>query len=190
MMHALAKLIYDVVVFLSLGFFIASLLLWAGDRSVTLFHWPDTAETFQDVKWKGSIAISRITKYSTPIHYGSGSDPKIWDSWKTEHPDIHQSVAGFAWSVTTQVNRGGDRSLVNDSKTRLFIIPLWFVLLSTAILPIRCIRLTQRRRRHTEGLCDVCGQDVRASTVLCPQCGAPIRRLKVTHARRRKMTDR
>jgi hypothetical protein len=52
-------------------------------------------------------------------------------------------------------------------------IPLWVVVLVTAMIPARAIMgrwLAMHRRRH--GQCLICGYDLRASVERCPECGA------------------
>jgi hypothetical protein len=54
-------------------------------------------------------------------------------------------------------------------------VPHWFPLLFTLVLPAVWLRAFRRRRyRRRNGLCPVCGYDLRASTDRCPECGTPI----------------
>ena len=50
--------------------------------------------------------------------------------------------------------------------------PWWLWVGVFALLPGTKLRLAMRRRRRlTEGLCEVCGYDLRASVDRCPECG-------------------
>jgi hypothetical protein len=52
-------------------------------------------------------------------------------------------------------------------------VPHWFVVLFFAILPtVHALLAIRRRRRQREGLCRVCGYDLRATPDRCPECGA------------------
>jgi len=53
------------------------------------------------------------------------------------------------------------------------VVPGWFILLTSAILPILCVICRLRRRlRLRAGLCPRCGYDLRATPDRCPECGA------------------
>ena len=57
------------------------------------------------------------------------------------------------------------------------IVPVWFVLLVTAIVPLRFGRhWLRRRRRIRRGHCAECGYDLRASRDRCPECGTTFSR--------------
>jgi hypothetical protein len=56
------------------------------------------------------------------------------------------------------------------------IVPLWMIMLASAIAPAMWLRQRQHRRlierRQTRGLCPACGYDCSASPNRCPECGA------------------
>jgi hypothetical protein len=55
------------------------------------------------------------------------------------------------------------------------LVPYWFLLVSTSILPavavLRLGRYLWRRQRQRRGLCPRCGYDLSATPGRCPECG-------------------
>ena len=59
------------------------------------------------------------------------------------------------------------------------IVPWWFLVLATALLPARwAVRfgreVLRRRRENARGRCRHCGYDLRATPTQCPECGAAV----------------
>jgi hypothetical protein len=65
--------------------------------------------------------------------------------------------------------------LLPPALARGWVVPHWFLVLVTAILPFRWLlavrRRTSRAHRTSMGLCPECGYDLRESPVRCPECG-------------------
>src|SRR5580658_3373286 len=52
------------------------------------------------------------------------------------------------------------------------VVPNWFVILVTAVLPARWMLISHRRwRMRPSGHCSQCGYDLRATPDRCPECG-------------------
>jgi hypothetical protein len=58
----------------------------------------------------------------------------------------------------------------------VIVVPYWFLLLITGLLPLRCVFLMRgrwrREKRLARGQCEHCGYDLRGTPDRCPECGA------------------
>jgi len=76
---------------------------------------------------------------------------------------------GFGWDRTNYTSFGV------ACESRQWIAPFWFILTITAVLPAwRLLTWAQdrrSRRRARAGLCIVCGYDLQATPLRCPECG-------------------
>lgn len=65
--------------------------------------------------------------------------------------------------------------LSSGGNMKVVVIPYGLLFVLFAILPsFRAQRFRRQYRRKRMGLCLRCGYDLRASTIRCPECGAPI----------------
>lgn len=96
-------------------------------------------------------------------------------------PDRHVAFAGFSYSAARKPDDSVldlDPALSGKScDLRSLVMPYWFLLCATATPPAlawtRWRRRRTRQRRIAQGLCAVCGYDLRASKGRCPECGVP-----------------
>jgi hypothetical protein len=79
-------------------------------------------------------------------------------------------LGGFAFTIELAT-----KYTYTDSR-RAFGVPYWFVTADWTIVPALWIWFRLRRRRtHREGLCPVCGYDLRATPDRCPECGTSVK---------------
>jgi hypothetical protein len=181
---------------LSLLFCIATAALWArsyyvgygAGRINDRAHESRRLMTFFgiSVAW-GGISIGREIE-DVP----EGADPDTmrraangWSHWTYARPhdalvfvDWNWRLLGFAWSsyehygydarVDPPASAGTDRSQV-------LVIPCWFSVLVSALVPLGWLARARRvRRGRRMNLCPACGYDLRASNERCPECGGAI----------------
>jgi len=93
---------------------------------------------------------------ANPTMYGNQSRRWDWLGFGTWYRPDHS---------TGQIT-GGERTVM---------IPYWFFVLLTLIVPALAFRRTRRERRHLlrvkDHLCSKCGYDLRATPDRCPECG-------------------
>lgn len=84
-------------------------------------------------------------------------------------PYRYPSILGFSCGIGTWT------TAYNYGKLGIVIIPTWFVLLSTGVVPAAWYSLFLRNReperRKRLNLCLTCGYDLRATPNQCPECG-------------------
>ena len=108
---------------------------------------------------------------------GGGPPPRFW-RWQTDKP---MSVGGGAHLKHFWQRRGfnysSDGPMSRDGRMghHVAAVPLWFIVLTTAMLPAWWLAQLRRRRtlrrRAAEGRCLACGYDLRATPGRCPECG-------------------
>jgi hypothetical protein len=140
------------------SYFAEDTLSFRPDRSLCILH------VFQS---RGSIASTHTSDvdYKAAAHgfkRSSGSaDVDLYKYWGHLSPYVH--VGGFAIIPSTSPSGGGG-----------VLVPHWFLMLVTAVLPAIAARRAWRLRRARRAgmqLCPDCGYDMRATPHRCPECG-------------------
>ena len=134
----------------------------------------DRCGTLTIVESAGSWLAVDIIQYST-IDPPTSRNFRAMGRWYTQSPlggaSRHNPVPGA---------RGGEligfefqTVATNAYVWHRVVIPLWFLIVSTAVAPILRARSAIRRRRRVKlNLCRTCGYDLRATPERCPECGA------------------
>ncbi|HEY7116996.1 MAG TPA: hypothetical protein VH475_10440 [Tepidisphaeraceae bacterium] len=131
---------------------------------------------------------SILVELIDPILFKNGAPPPPVGTWEASGPRIWKMHGGWPFRFkegrVTDVGWGygcfdAGRALCPwaypglppyaSSDCRFVLVPVWAVVLVTAILPVGRIRI---RRRRDEGFCVQCGYDLRATPARCPECGA------------------
>ncbi len=108
--------------------------------------------------------IYKLSRYTFPHGWH-------WGSLEPNPGYIEYSLFGFGFNPlsTTQ-----ESDYLKYSRWRVGI-PYWFITVLCLPLPLIAFRRWRRKRRiereKREGLCHVCGYDLRASVDRCPECG-------------------
>jgi hypothetical protein len=115
-----------------------------------------------DLQWQRPLAIKGGAHFSQDPRMGI-LDAPIWPPLPLTVDTPHR-FGGF----------GFDAEQIGPHRTGYveMVAPCWFLMLLSAALPARQLRLWLRsRRRNQLRLCRACGYDLRASPGKCPECG-------------------
>jgi hypothetical protein len=134
----------------------------------------DYVQPSQWIAKSGQGSVSLILTHPPDLEWARNRR-KIWHGGVSRrgwdglfHP---HSTWGFTWHYYTVTNGPPG----NPPISYVFIrIPYWFILLLCLPAPVIAWRRRRKRpRTEREGLCRVCGYDLRASESRCPECGTP-----------------
>ncbi|HEX8914100.1 MAG TPA: hypothetical protein VF796_17255 [Humisphaera sp.] len=87
-----------------------------------------------------------------------------------------ESLEAEGWPTSPFVRDiavGGPALFTHPGTRRVAIVPLWWLAVPSAVLPLAwAVPRLRRRLRRVPGHCRRCGYDLRASPGRCPECGA------------------
>lgn len=83
-----------------------------------------------------------------------------------------KTFLGFEVTLENQRKSPATMSSIPNGKTRLIVIPLWF-LATLLVIPLSRLSyaMWRSRREQLKTLCRTCGYDMRATPARCPECG-------------------
>jgi hypothetical protein len=160
---------------------------WGGGLQVDVNHFRDsTAEqrrlqsTFDTDFRPGTFYGRRIAHAEDkPWSYPQIEPELLATGVLVSQPEVNRqwfSVLGFKasrWSQDGQRTQSANR--VRYREGAQIVLPLWFVALLAAILPVirlrPALRRSRLRRAKATGSCPICGYDLRATPDRCPECG-------------------
>jgi hypothetical protein len=160
----------------SVVIFFATFILWArsyyrADEVSYTTHTPHTAGVVSVTSEKGRVVGVSVTyRPNVPLWDFRGPPKRVWQFGS---PPVSESPSLLVTHGPFQTIGLGP---VSGSYFGLdFVgasVPHFFIALLSLPLPLLAFRRWRRRRRfEREGLCRVCGYDLRASAVRCPECG-------------------
>jgi hypothetical protein len=130
----------------------------------------------------------RFKHYSYPREFisqrGLGTEGITWTThpptrtdWAGGHGTASPAVLWYGAGFGMIVGDYDHNRLYGPMSFRLFVVPFAFPFgIATVVMAILLPQLLRdRRKRHrlAEGRCQHCGYDLRASSMRCPECGAP-----------------
>jgi hypothetical protein len=133
----------------------------------------------------GEVAFFR-GEFKPGQSFPDGSYHEHWkkpNAFSTLQASIDYPMGGeaaFAGFVLTEQRHFPSTSMQTFSPTSIgrhlaVVVPSWFLTVLFGAMPaITLYRFVRGRRRRDEGLCRVCGYDLRATSDRCPECGTPL----------------
>jgi hypothetical protein len=100
--------------------------------------------------------------------FGSGSDGSGL-GYRSSSPSF-LGRQGFQWF--SDGGGGADHTVEWERSSTYASLPLWMLVApGLAVIFIWLARVIRRNVRRAEGLCPICGYDLRATPTRCPECG-------------------
>lgn len=124
---------------------------------------------------RGAIALtySYVTNADKPhFAFESVQWPDMNAVYQSQYRRTVWNAMGFRYDNSVRnIYREADGSESSGGKYQIQL-PLYVLVFLFALAPlVYIVRFWRRRRRRGEGLCPVCGYDLRASPDRCPECG-------------------
>ncbi len=138
--------------------------LMSADGGLSLTHFVDRYQTGMGATYRGSMRRFIDPNPEYPF-FGSGRS-------------VSRQQAGLLHRAGFQV--GSEMIWGAGSMTRGMVMPHWFAAILFLFLPAVWLRChLHYRRRVSQGLCLICGYDLRATPDRCPECGTVIDRAAI-----------
>jgi hypothetical protein len=138
-------------------------------RGVLAVHRAYVADS-SDVWEAHNFAKSMFTSASGHVLYKN--DRPAFPLAKEPFAIVAHEVLGFQWAMFKEPPEKGIRYY--DHHSELLVLPLWAIFMGTGLLPVyQLLRWRSERSvtRHLQGLCVLCGYDLRGTPDRCPECG-------------------
>jgi hypothetical protein len=175
-MKRAARIVFHLAAGVSLLLFIAGVAFWvSSEHSLKLMgrrtHWENRTLGISGGRMLllREFSFKGFEDYRTPErgwYYTSLGDDDFAGFVTGEFPGSRRPVAGCFFG----------RTHWDGGTLEILLLPLPFVVLLFALLPLAEVMMIRRRRRRVRrraaGLCVRCGYDLRATPDKCPECGA------------------
>jgi hypothetical protein len=158
-MKRLGRWLFNLAAGVSLAAFVASAVLWG--------MVPCTPAALGIRDWQPTFMRAQ-SWHAWSSGYGLRVDIALPSS--IQIPRSSEMILNFCGFWYQQFDPGPGRPWM------VIVVPAWFIMLMTALLPGRWLALYlgpwRRQRRRMIGACVRCGYDLRATPHRCPECGA------------------
>jgi hypothetical protein len=152
---------------------------WQGPPYTAMVNGHEVEERgfFSERQWLLASGQARVAVAVTTSDDIASDDPPGL-SWQSDPPGPMGPLANtfFGRIGFQRIAVVSTMSPGQDVKTVGYVVPLWSVVIITAVLPVVSVRSWQRRRRSrirlARGECLTCGYDLRGGPGRCPECGA------------------
>jgi hypothetical protein len=165
--------LFNVTAVVSLLLFVAAVVSSLRRAPLTFLTVDLSRERHLYIRWDGGLDVSVLTTLGASgpsISAPNGSAaPGTWVDTMRRRP----SIAGFEFGRRHDVGVVGQHMQVHAfavARADGFRIPAWFIILLTALLPLRWVRMA---RDKAEGpCCPTCGYNLTGNVSgVCPECG-------------------
>jgi len=144
------------------------------------FHLHSRGLSALSVDWDRSLRVTGSTYFPTPqfIEWPDtsyGMDPRL-PAWRAARATKVRRFVGFGFQVSHEldsVSNAGRAYEIDRGISKALVIPAWFLLITTAILPI--LWVTSRFRLPRPGQCPTCRYDLTGNVSgTCTECGTAV----------------
>jgi hypothetical protein len=169
------RVLLSILVVISIVLFVVVAAAWVRSYWTMdqLMIRPTTSKQTIHLFWaRGSVACTVTTDvdyqvaphwYKVQVHLQPQDLYRYWSSGGV----ADRNLLYFGGFVVERPRKASGRALG-------ILVPHWFLLILTALVPALAIWRRAHGRKRDPNLCATCGYDLRASTERCPECVTPI----------------
>jgi hypothetical protein len=131
-----------------------------------------------DIRWSGDFAHALFVRTNDMTSFRLHPAPVGWTVADVEvlcetHPPSPQGLTSWVWWDHYVDYQSGRVPPGSRAEVWRFQFRPWLPILPLAVLPALWLRrFIIARRKRREGLCLICGYDLRATPGRCPECGS------------------
>ena len=140
--------------------------LWVRSHQVSeCINYQGRTKLYRALIHRGTLQLAQVDRNrgTFPVGFYHDRNPVgAGDTWRN------------IWNKPVGVHGGAGFGVVRGTYYRVLVLPLWLPVFVTAMVTAHWARRSRRvRELQRDGLCAVCGYDLRATPERCPECGTP-----------------